>query len=189
MIRRPPRSTQSRSSAASDVYKRQVTSLVMTSPVSSMKLSWTFVPSSPGFAMHSHSSNSGKVFPSAKYQSLQKFATFIILIENPSLPARSVAYIFTSYIPCFAFATSQSHAIAPPLPVATLFEPTYRDPEATPDPPSFDSPDILAFWSLLNPTWIKSFTGSVTAQEGGIVSILYLSVFVSLVFPALSSAR
>src|SRR5450756_1918503 len=33
MIRRPPRSTQSRSSAASDVYKRQVTEGASTLPV------------------------------------------------------------------------------------------------------------------------------------------------------------
>eukprot|EP00657_Telonema_sp_P-1_P002275 TRINITY_DN1535_c0_g2_i11.p2 TRINITY_DN1535_c0_g2~~TRINITY_DN1535_c0_g2_i11.p2 ORF type:complete len:102 (+),score=36.45 TRINITY_DN1535_c0_g2_i11:81-386(+) len=44
MIRRPPRSTQSRSSAASDVYKRQATNMQPQRRISSMDLSFVLEP-------------------------------------------------------------------------------------------------------------------------------------------------
>src|SRR5450756_3157057 len=47
MIRRPPRSTQSRSSAASDVYKRQVGNRVMSSPTSAI-ITLAVVTPTPG---------------------------------------------------------------------------------------------------------------------------------------------
>src|SRR5428012_23967 len=41
MIRRPPRSTQSRSSAASDVYKRQIFEICRMAPVMPRRTAWS----------------------------------------------------------------------------------------------------------------------------------------------------
>src|SRR5680860_1718456 len=58
MIRRPPRSTQSRSSAASDVYKRQP--VLITALLSAIILNFFFIP--PRFTLHINSAEDVLMF-------------------------------------------------------------------------------------------------------------------------------
>src|SRR5450756_3130105 len=59
MIRRPPRSTQSRSSAASDVYKRQNGQLSWSDPILSTTLSDRASGCRPSYSSHSCRRQSG----------------------------------------------------------------------------------------------------------------------------------
>src|SRR5450756_2351969 len=86
MIRRPPRSTQSRSSAASDVYKRQVFGLPLFPDVRLTEV----LAALPGAAVYGLAAHEGAPLAAA---GLRRPAVLAVGAERPGLSGEVLAHV------------------------------------------------------------------------------------------------